>query len=39
MQSTHSPDWAELAEMKLIDEIMKENGELHHYHYDYGLED
>ena len=38
-QSTHSPDWEELKEMELIDEIMERNGELHHYDYDYGLED
>ena len=38
-QSTRSPDWNDLEEMRLIDEIMEENGELHHYDYDYGLED
>jgi len=39
MQSIHSPDWEELETMRLIDEIMEENGELHHYDYDFGLED
>ena len=39
MQSTRSPDWDELEEMRLLDEIMEENGELHYYDYDYGLED
>lgn len=39
MQSTYSPDWAELEDMRLADEIMEENGELHHYDYDYGLEE
>ena len=39
MQSTYSPDWAELEDMRLADEIMEANGELHHYDYNYGLEE
>jgi predicted amidophosphoribosyltransferase len=38
-QSTSQPDWAELELMALEEEIMRENGEILHYAYDYGIED
>ena len=39
MQSTDQPDWDEIKLMELGEEIMRENGELPYYAYDYGLED